>query len=290
MILTDSEVRSLKAILNWWEWFGYVSTAIVFLGCVGEFIAEFTRVAKREESKHKLSRLSLIILILGIAGELLGAVRTSQLSGQLIANIEQRAGDAEQRAGEANKLASENEKEAEGLRKDAESERLARIKIEARVAWRHLSEGQKVEIGTALRHFSNQGVSFWYNAADIEAAMFTADIAEAATKAGTLRVYAPGGVMKAQEGGHGNLGKPIERLETGVIVASTSDTRSCSLAEAIMKELNVRGFDAIARKDPRTDVAPQVWVNVEPRPEGPQGEFKLQAARETKAKKTANGQ
>src|ERR1019366_781658 len=38
---------------------------------------------------------------LGIAGELLGAVRTSQLSGQLIANIEERAGKAERRAAEA---------------------------------------------------------------------------------------------------------------------------------------------------------------------------------------------
>jgi len=75
MILTDSEVGSLKASLSCWEWFGYISTAIVFLGCVGEFVASFTSLPKSEEAEKKLARLSLIILILGIAGELLAQVR-----------------------------------------------------------------------------------------------------------------------------------------------------------------------------------------------------------------------
>jgi hypothetical protein len=120
MVLTDSEVGSLKAALNRWEWFGYISTAIVFIGCVGEFIAEFSSLTKTEESQHKLARLSLIVLILGIAGELLSTVRTSQLSGQLIANIEERTATAEQKAGDANDRASANEREAAQLRKDAE--------------------------------------------------------------------------------------------------------------------------------------------------------------------------
>jgi hypothetical protein len=122
MILTDSEVGSLKTTLNCWEWAGYVSTAIVFIGCVGEFIAEFTHLLKSVEVEKKLARLSLIVLILGIAGELLSAVRTSQLSGQIIANIEERAADAEQKAGEANK-------EAARLTRVAEDERVARVQI-----------------------------------------------------------------------------------------------------------------------------------------------------------------
>jgi hypothetical protein len=94
MILADSEVSSLKSALRCWEWFGYISTAIVGLGCIGEFTAEFTSLPQDDRSKHKLARLSLMILILGIAGELLSAVRTSQLSGQLIANIEERTTEA----------------------------------------------------------------------------------------------------------------------------------------------------------------------------------------------------
>jgi len=138
--VTDSGVVSLKAALNGWEWFEYVCTAIVCLGCVGEFLAEFTSLPKTEEAKHKLSRLSLLVLILAIAGELLGTVRTSQLSGQLIANIEERAGNAEQRAAEANERASANEKEAAGLRFQVEQEQMARLQLEKYAAWRHVNK------------------------------------------------------------------------------------------------------------------------------------------------------
>lgn len=120
MILPESEVASLKTALRCWEWFGYISTAVVGLGCVGEFIAEFTSLPRSDRCKHKLARLSLMILILGIAGELLSAVRTSQLSGQVIANIEERAANAEQKAEEANDRATANEKEAAQLRLKAE--------------------------------------------------------------------------------------------------------------------------------------------------------------------------
>jgi hypothetical protein len=113
MILTDSEVASLKSALNWWEWFGYISTAIVGIGCIGEFVAEFTPLPKSDTSKHRLARMSLMILIFGIGGELLSAVRSSNLSAELIANIEERSADAEQKAGEANKEAARLQKEAE---------------------------------------------------------------------------------------------------------------------------------------------------------------------------------
>ncbi|MGA9587882.1 MAG: hypothetical protein WBQ95_21305 [Terracidiphilus sp.] len=101
MILPASEVESLKSTLNCWEWVGYISTGVVFLGCIGEFVAEFTRCVKSKRSKHKLSRLSLIVLIAGIAGELLSEVRVSQLSGELIANVEHEAEDAHKEAAQA---------------------------------------------------------------------------------------------------------------------------------------------------------------------------------------------
>ena len=121
MILPDSEVVSLKSALRCWEWFGYISTAVVGLGCIGEFVAEFTSFPKSKSPKHKLARLSLIVLIFGIAGELLSAVRTSNLTGQLIANIEERAANAEYKGGEANDRASQNEREATQLRVDLEN-------------------------------------------------------------------------------------------------------------------------------------------------------------------------
>src|SRR5258708_2848438 len=172
MTLTDSEVGSLKAALNCWEWFGYISTAIVFLGCVGEFVAEFTSLPKSKEAVNKVARLSLIVLILGIAGELLSAVRTSQLSGGLVANIEERAGNAEQRAGEANKRASENEKEAAQLRELAEKEHLARIKLEKYAVWRTISDKQENIIVKHLASIKGHTLNMFVFTDDPETAAF----------------------------------------------------------------------------------------------------------------------
>lgn len=75
-----STTRDVLSSLLFWEIAGYISTAIVILGCIGEYIAEFTCIPKSEGEKHRISKLSLIILIAGIAGELLTAVRSSQIS------------------------------------------------------------------------------------------------------------------------------------------------------------------------------------------------------------------
>jgi hypothetical protein len=52
--------------------------------------------------------------------------------------------------------------------------------------------------------------------------------------------------------------------------------------------LNKRGFDAKRQTDPPFEDKPDpvIWINVESRPRGPQGEYKLQAQKEIKAKKT----
>jgi hypothetical protein len=189
---------------------------------------------------------------------------------------DERAGRAFERASKADERAAKNEKEAAVLRKRAEDEALARVKIEARVAWRRLTAQQKQDIGLALaRSFSNQGVSLWYSQGDTESSWFAADIAEALQAAHTLRVYPPGGIMSMLESGR--LGGPIRRTETGVIVQSTGDERSRQLADGIIHELTVRGFNPARQTDPPVDPnpVPQVWVNVNPRPDGPQGEFKL---------------
>src|SRR5580658_9862947 len=171
MMLPDLEVAALKSALRYWEWVGYISTAVVGLGCIGEFVAEFTSLLKREERRHGIAKLSLMALILGIAGELLSAARTSQLSGQNVANIEERAASADQKAGEANERAAKNEREAAQLRKDAEglkldvatatgqaadanknaeSERLARVKLQKQLQPRRLTSVQKEKLATAL--------------------------------------------------------------------------------------------------------------------------------------------
>lgn len=85
----------------------------------------------------------------------------------------------------------------------------------------------------------------------------------------------------------GRRGGPILRSESGVRLQSTRDDRSRRLADAIISELTKRGFDAARQVDPPFDPnpIPQVWVNVDPRPDGPQGEFKLAAEKASFGKK-----
>lgn len=275
MILTDSEVASLKATIHCWEWFGYVSTTVVGLGCIGEFIAEFTSVSKNERWKHKVSRLSLIILIFGIAGELLSAVHTSNLSGELIANIEQKAG-------EANDRATANEAEAAQLRKDAEAEQLARVEIEESIAWRRLTKEKQSLIAFHLNRFKGQPASLWYNVGDREAEVFAFDIGEALQNA-KWRVYSPAG--KIDVSFPGNLFGTVPRTETGVTASIPETGIGKTSGQALLRELTALGFStsildpARRGKNRGTDI---VVIFVEVRPFGPQGDAKLRHDKELK--------
>jgi|SRR5579863_6875178 len=261
MVLPNSEVASLKSALRCWEWFGYVSTAIVGLGCIGEFVAEFTSLPRNENVASKLARLSLIVLILGIAGELLSAVRTSEISGQIIADIEERAAKAEQDAGEANERASADErmaaqlrKDAEGLHKEAESERLARIELQKLVAWRTINTTERDEIARRLKKYSGVRIAFTINAGDPEGFSFGTQMASVAIRAGwSVVAFAP--IL--------NLGQ----FRTGVHITTTGDKLTRDATDALIKELNRLHFDAVRSPEIDAREQPLMYVFVELRPQ-----------------------
>lgn len=201
----------------------------------------------------------------------------------------ERASAAFQRAAQTEKEAAEDLKTTAQLKKDAEDERLARAKIEAAVGWRSLGDQQKQEIGETLATFSQRaGASIWYNASSTEAEMFADDIAEA-LRFGHITTTNPGGLVEMRESGKWN--GEIKSVETGLVIQSTKAPAAIEFAEALIKQLNSRGFDAKRQTDPPFDektTEPIIWVNVEPRPKGPQGEYKLQAEREAKAKKATS--
>jgi hypothetical protein len=237
---------------------------------------------KSKETGNKLARLSLVVLILGIAGELLGTVRTSQLSGQLIANIEERAGNTQQRAGEADDRASANKKEAEQLRKDAEGERLARVKIEEGVAWRSLNDDQRKELASLLRRFPGQLVDCEYSGSDMEAFSFSSDIALAFRAAGWQAVPPSASMITMKEISPPTPASPVEKLDTGVEVTSTANANSVAASQVLVQELKQLGFDARYKSSTQSITTPWVWVMVEHRPLGPQGEAKLRHEAEAK--------
>jgi len=184
-------------------------------------------------------------------------------------------------------IATANERAADANR-TAEEEKHARVKIEAAVAWRQLSDTDKRAIGAAGARFKALvKASFWFNASDTEAQMFADDIAEA-LQHGHITVQPPSSTMLL--GGGGKSGESIKRPFTGVTIRCTEDDPARNLAATLIAELKRRGFDAV--KVPGASFTDwsfsQIAVTVEPRPRGPQGEYKLQAERETKAKNEAS--
>jgi hypothetical protein len=170
MLLTASEIPSIDAALGSWESVEYAAEAFVILGCVGEFVAEFTRLLPNEpaDRRNQCSKVSLLLLIAALAIELVALVRTNVLSGQEIARLGAQAASANERASrlevqaasfradaersraaiasaqteaaKANERAAKNELEAATLkveaarlRKTAEDEATARIKVEENV-------------------------------------------------------------------------------------------------------------------------------------------------------------
>src|SRR5262249_44734132 len=134
------------------------------------------------------------------------------------------------------------QKDAAEARRTAEQERLARVKIEERVAWRRLTKDQQSEIASRLRRFSGETASVWFNQGDIEGSTFASEIASMLQEAKWSLVSPPSSLMTMGAG-------PVE---TGVTLASTGDKASRDASEVIVRELVTLGFDAT--KSPRIEL------------------------------------
>jgi hypothetical protein len=95
-------VRLLLAFLSLsplgrWELIEYLGEAVVIVGVLTEYLAEFHVLQKEEQKvqRRKLAKLGSLILLAGLAVELSGVVRTSQLSGALIAALNTDIGSAQ---------------------------------------------------------------------------------------------------------------------------------------------------------------------------------------------------
>lgn len=124
MILTPSDVASVAIWSKVWEFCEYASEAVVFFGCIGEFIAEYTKW-RTEEWRHSLGRRSLIILTLGIGAGLFSLIKTNALAGVIVGSLGEQAKQASDTAGAAltkskqadlaSTIALDNSREALGI-------------------------------------------------------------------------------------------------------------------------------------------------------------------------------
>jgi hypothetical protein len=76
-----SEIAELESLLNFWDWFLYLALALVFIGVVGESIADLTNLIKSPRWKSKTEKISALLLITGLAGELVSSSKLSELNG-----------------------------------------------------------------------------------------------------------------------------------------------------------------------------------------------------------------
>jgi hypothetical protein len=228
--------------------------------------------SRPSKAKLGVELASALLIALGIAGELGVGIEIASINTTLRGkSAELRSKNAELRSDSVQLLALVN--------KEAEDEQARRVEIQARVAWRRLTESQITDIGQALNHFPRITVAVGYEGIDGESALFASDIADALQASHTLNVVPEEGLLH-METPTLRKGHVIPTIETGVLIVPTKDKTSRSLASAILKELGDRGFDARIGKQPEK----QVRIDVGPRPVGPQGEYKLQAEQEIKAK------
>jgi hypothetical protein len=153
MILTPPELASLDSALWWWELGEYASEAVVILGCAGEFIAEFTDLFARgdERKKRRVSKASLLILMIGLAAGLVCLMRATILSGKIIASLNDEAALAGKAAGDANERAAVARGQAAAAQLEAD-------KIEEQMEFRTLKTDQQGQalITAKLRPFAGK--------------------------------------------------------------------------------------------------------------------------------------
>src|SRR5215467_1571582 len=173
---------------------------------------------------------------------------------------------------EAKQAIVEANKAAAIANQQAAAANLELAHLQTKMLPRRLTKAQQEELASAVSSLAPQSAGVWYGAGDKESENFSWDIASALDAAG-WKVFSPASTSTLAQSG-----KPfgsIPRLQTGVIISSNIDGPSMKAADALATELSTLGFDARKAADIGTGHEPLVVVTVQARPEGAQGEMKL---------------
>lgn len=309
--------KDLEAFRAVFFWCLVAATVAVVVGVILEEAQEWMPTVKKVlrldpiveyRWAKKLVKLGWILIVVGVAGEGIFEVYVSRADSILnafdnilltearkqasdavlgAATANRRVAEARHRTAELEKEAAQLRKDAAQLQRDAEAEHLARVKIEGRVTWRKLDPKTQSAIASQLTQFAKEPALVSYNPADIEAADFASHIATV-LHAANWDVFEPLAFSKGR-GGPVPFGTNSQ-APRGVLVWATNDKVSVQAANALVKELSAYGFDALMSAEANIllgihPTATRVVVSVEYKPDGPQGEYKLQAERDAKAKK-----
>ena len=248
---------------------------ILTIGALGEY-RKFPRLLKASHATFEL------LVVIGIAGELFadGGVfvfsrhiqsiddaEVSSLnerlvsSNRLLAAAQRDVGSAVKAAGNANKDAGDAKEragkldvQAATLRKQVEDERIRRLSLQERVAWRTISPPEIASIGARLRAHKGVVIAIGTVAGNEEAVSLSEDLASL-VRATDWRFL---GVQP-----YGNLG--VQRF--GLRISATPDNQMRSAAEDLTAELNRLGFNpALSIEKAFDNGMPGIYLFVELRP------------------------
>jgi len=134
-------------------------------------------------------------------------------------------------------------------------------------------------MASKLSPFAGQLADCIFLSGDMEAFSFSSEIASVLREAKWRAIPPSPNVMVLKETSLPTTASPIEKIDFGVELASTSDPEAIAAARAIVEELEHLGFDAHFRPSIERPQASRIWLTVEHRPQGAQGEAKLRSAK-----------
>jgi hypothetical protein len=270
-------ILTLGAVIEYWD-----KLRLLWLLSAKWILRKSTPFDRCVFWKLLLHSVGPILVVLGIAGEFVFEGRTFVVEDRQEIKAK---GDIASLQNQSSAFVLE----AAQRRKEAEAEHLARVKIEATVAWRSFSKEQQSIFSDNLKLLAGLKVGVSYLNGEAEGLGFANDIATA-LRAAKWSVFSPREPF-TQFGGFGGGIIPLESL-TGVNVSNTGNRLGRDAADAIQHELCSLGFDTtITRKpqafgpgDPKIDVE----VLIVGRPPTQQGLTQL-SIDASKAMKTCRG-
>lgn len=270
---------SWEAISARWFRGVWISGIVVALGCTLEVwevafdVKNWWRHRRKRDTlpdnpgswRYPLAAVGLFLVVGGIVSETVCEVLVSNAESQLRAHVSNVLSTAETNAAAAQERATANEKEAAEIRES--------------VAPRRLTQTERAKLRRELGRFAGQPVAAFSNSFDVESSVFASELLSAL------------GSAKWNPHSHFGISQTVSSLTlapsipvTGVLIHPSPEAASRAAARALCKELRVLGFDCQLPKGGPTYFDPVrgrterlVIVEVAGRPNGPQGEAKLQA-------------
>jgi hypothetical protein len=148
------DIAALKASLSGWDRLGDISLLLVLLGVLlvsmtqFEWLIPWSGLAKFPKWQGPLGKIGALLLIVGLAGEIVSARSSRNINDQITAEIANRAGAAIERS--------------KALEKDAAQLRLQLAKLK----WRVITPEQQATLVDALRDAPRGPVTILYGLDD----------------------------------------------------------------------------------------------------------------------------